>query len=178
MISSMPLLSVFYIKISNLIRRFLHIYLHHSGPRYVGVTEIAAAIKCPCDDPQARFGEYPHCDLRFIIKDMFRGEYGDARHNCATRSQLPHNLLLIDSVLKKNVSIGTQNTKDRRLVGCLVCFPKEILGRHSQINMEANVGKIWWINGYQVLYIDPFLSHASLPSSSWRAIFLFLRMPS
>jgi hypothetical protein len=71
---------------------------------YVNITEIVAAIKCPCDDQRAQFGEYPpHCDLHFIIRDMFGGAYGDARRTCATRSQLPHNLLLIDYVLKKNV---------------------------------------------------------------------------
>jgi hypothetical protein len=43
---------------------------------YVGVTKITASIDCPYDDPQARFGEYPHhYDLHFIITDMFGGEY-------------------------------------------------------------------------------------------------------
>jgi len=48
---------------------------------YMSVDDIARALECPTDDPRGKFGEYPpHCDLHFIIRDMFGGAYGDDRH--------------------------------------------------------------------------------------------------
>jgi hypothetical protein len=71
---------------------------------YVSIEDIARALNCPIDDSRGRFGEYPpHCNLHFIIHDMFGGAYGDDRHMCAKRAQLPRYLLLVDLVLKKNV---------------------------------------------------------------------------
>jgi hypothetical protein len=70
----------------------------------VSIEDIARAFDCPINDPRSKFGEYPpHCDLHFIIRDMFRGAYGEERHTCAKRAQLPPHLLLVDSILKKNV---------------------------------------------------------------------------
>jgi len=71
---------------------------------YVSVDDIARALGCPTDDPRGQFGVYPqHCDLHFIIRDMFEGVYCDDRRTCTKRAQLPHHLLLVDLVLKKNV---------------------------------------------------------------------------
>jgi hypothetical protein len=71
---------------------------------YVGVSEIADAINCPSDDPSGRFGEYPpHCDLHFIVTSKFGGIYGDSKSTCIKIAQLPPSLLLVDSVLKRNV---------------------------------------------------------------------------
>lgn len=71
---------------------------------YVDIDDIANALGCPTTDPRGHFGEYPpHCDLHFIIRDMFGGAYGDIRHTCAKRAQLLPHLLLVDSDLKKNV---------------------------------------------------------------------------
>jgi hypothetical protein len=79
---------------------------------YVSVDDIARALDCPTDDPCDKFGEDPpHCDLHFIIRDMFRGAYGDDRRTCAKRAQLPHHLLLVHSVLKKNVCPLGHNTQ-------------------------------------------------------------------
>jgi hypothetical protein len=41
---------------------------------YVSIEDIARALNCPIDDLRGHFGEYPpHCDLHFIIRDMFGG---------------------------------------------------------------------------------------------------------
>jgi len=45
---------------------------------YVSVDDIARALDCPTTNPRGCFGEYPpHCDLHFIIRDMFGGAYDD-----------------------------------------------------------------------------------------------------
>jgi hypothetical protein len=90
---------------------------------YVSIEDIANALGCPSEDPRGRFGEYPpHCDLHFIIRDMFEGAYSNNRRTCAKRAQLPYHLLLVDFVLKKNVSIGAQNTENRWRFSCFICF--------------------------------------------------------
>jgi hypothetical protein len=94
---------------------------------YVSVEDIARALNCPIDDPRGRFGEYPpHCDLHFIIRDMFGGAYGDERRTCAKRAQLPHYLLLIDSVLKKNVCpLGHKAQRIGDVLVALYAFEKK-----------------------------------------------------
>lgn len=79
---------------------------------YVSIAEIATTLDFPSDDPRGRFGEYPlHCDLHFIINDIFGGVYGDDRSTCAKIAQLPPHLLLVDIVLKNNVyPLGHKHT--------------------------------------------------------------------
>jgi len=122
---------------------------------YVCVTEISNAIKCPCDDQHAQFGEYPpHCDLHFIIREMFGGVYGDTKHTCATRSQLPHNLLLIDYVLKKNVCpLGHKTQRIGDSLAALYAF---------QEKYWVDVPKLWkQLYKYWEDMVDKRLSSAS-----------------
>jgi hypothetical protein len=93
---------------------------------YVSVDDIARALDCPTTDPRGRFGEYPpHCDLHFIIRDMFGGAYGDSRRTCAKRAQLPPHLLLVDSVLKKNVCLlGHKTQRIGDILFALYAFEK------------------------------------------------------
>jgi hypothetical protein len=93
---------------------------------YVSVDDIARALGCPTTDPRGRFGEYPpHCDLHFIIHDMFGGAYGDIKRTCAKRAQLPPHLLLVDSVLKKNVCpLGHKTQRIGDVLHALYAFEK------------------------------------------------------
>jgi hypothetical protein len=94
---------------------------------YVSVDDIANALGCPTTDPRCRFGEYPpRCDLHFIICDMFGGAYGDDKRTCAKRAQLPHHLLLIDSVLKKNVCpLGHKTQRIGDVLAALYTFDRQ-----------------------------------------------------
>jgi len=94
---------------------------------YVRIEDIANALGCPTDDPRGRFGEYPqHCDLHFIIRDRFQGAYGDDRRMCAKRAQLPHHLLLVDSILKKNVCpLGHKTQRIGDVLAALYAFEKK-----------------------------------------------------
>jgi hypothetical protein len=122
---------------------------------YVDIIESVAAIKCPCDDQHAQFGEYPpHCDLHFIIQDMFGGAYRDARRTCTTRSQLPHNLLLIDYVLKKNVCpLGHKTQRIGDSLAALYAF---------QEKYWVDIPKLIWKQLYKCLedMVDKRLSSA------------------
>jgi hypothetical protein len=91
---------------------------------YVSVDDIARALGCPTDDPRGKFGEYPpHCDLHFIIRDMFGGAYGDIRRTCAKRAQLSPHLLLVDSILKKNVCpLGHKTQRIGDVLAALYAF--------------------------------------------------------
>jgi hypothetical protein len=77
-------------------------------------------MRCPTTDPRGRFGEYPpHCDLHFIIHDMFGGAY-------AKRAQLPPYLLLVDSILKKNVCpYGHKTQRIGDVLAALYAFKKQ-----------------------------------------------------
>jgi len=93
---------------------------------YVSIDDIARALDFPTTDPRDRFGEYPpHCDLHFIIRDMFGGAYGDIRRTCAKRAQLPPHLLLVDSVLKNNVCpLGHKTQRIGDVLFALYAFEK------------------------------------------------------
>jgi hypothetical protein len=93
----------------------------------MSIQDIAQALNCPIDDPRGRFGEYlPHCDLHFIIRDMYGGAYGDDRRTCAKRAQLPHHLLLLNSMLKKNVCpLGHKTHRIGDVLATLYAFEKK-----------------------------------------------------
>lgn len=101
---------------------------------YVSIDDIANAIGFPTTDPQGRFGEYPqHYDLHFIIRDMFEGAYGDIRCICAKRAQLPPHLLLVYSILKKNVCpLGHKTQRIGDVLAALYAFEKSGIGLASQ----------------------------------------------
>jgi hypothetical protein len=94
---------------------------------YVSIDDIANALGCPTTDPRGRFGEYsPHCDLHFIIHDMFGGAYGDSQRTCAKRAQLPPHLLLVDSILKRNVCpFGHKTLRIGDVLATLYAFEKQ-----------------------------------------------------
>jgi len=94
---------------------------------YVSIEDITRPLNCLFDDSRGRFGEYPpHCDLHFIIHDMFEGAYGDDRRTCTKRAQLPSHLLLVDSVLKKNVCpLGHKTQRIGDVLAALYAFEKK-----------------------------------------------------
>jgi hypothetical protein len=94
---------------------------------YVSIEDITIALDCLSDDPRGRFGEYsPHCDLHFIIHDLFGGVYGDDKHTCAKRSQLPPHLLLVDYVLKTNVCpLGHKTHRICDILAALYAFEEK-----------------------------------------------------
>jgi len=60
-----------------------------------------------------------------IIHDMFGGAYGDIKRTCAKRAQLPPHLLLVDSVLKKNVCpLGHKTQRIGDVLHALYAFEK------------------------------------------------------
>jgi hypothetical protein len=93
----------------------------------VSVDDIVNALGCPTTDPRGRFGEYPpHCDLHFIIRDMFGGAYDNDRSTCVKIAQLPHHLLLVDSVLKKNVyPLGHKTLRIGDVLAALYAFERQ-----------------------------------------------------
>jgi hypothetical protein len=94
---------------------------------YVSVEDITNVFNCPSDEPSNQFGEYPlHCNLHFTIRDQFGGVYGDDRRTCAKRAHLPYHLLLVDSVLKKNVCpLGHKTQRIGDVLAALYAFHKK-----------------------------------------------------
>jgi len=111
---------------------------------YVSIEDIARALDCPIDDPRGKFGEYPpHCDFHFIIRDMFGGAYGDERRTCAKRAQLPPHLLLVDSVLKKNVcSLRHKTQRIGDVLAALYAFEKKYWVRIPEL-IWRQLHKYW-----------------------------------
>jgi hypothetical protein len=72
----------------------------------VTTIDIAAALKCNDEHPPVEAQMDAQLESYYIskiIEDMCAGQYADTKNNAGSRSKLPPQLWLVDSILYRNV---------------------------------------------------------------------------
>ena len=94
----------------------------------VTTANIAAALKCNDEHPPeaAHLDEQPKAFyVSEIIEDMCEGHYADEKNNAGSRSKLPPQLWLVDSILYHNVCpLGHKTQRRDQFLQALYAFYK------------------------------------------------------
>jgi hypothetical protein len=97
-------------------------------PVEVTTADIAAALKCNDDHPPvgAQMDAQPEpFYMSQIIDDMCGGQYADNKNNAGSRSKLPPQLWLVDSILYRNVCpLGHKTQRRDPIIQALYAFYK------------------------------------------------------
>jgi hypothetical protein len=112
--------------------------------------DIAAAFKCNDEHPpvDAQMDEQPESFyISEIIEDMCVGQYADDKNNMGSRSKLPPQLWLVDSILQRIVCpLGHKSTPFIKAIGIpshqsfgikLTSFGKECIGTKPQLPIHG-----------------------------------------
>ena len=97
-------------------------------PIEVTTADIAAALKCNDEHPPeaAHLDEQPEAFyVSEIIEDMCDGHFADGKNNAGSRSKLPPQLWLVDSILYRNVCpLGHKTQRRDQFLQALYAFYK------------------------------------------------------
>jgi hypothetical protein len=116
-------------------------------------SNIAVALKCNDEHPpdDAQLEEQPESSyISEITKDMCAGQYADEKNNTGSRSKLPLQLWLVDSILQRNVCpLGHKIQRCNQFIQVLYAFLK---GRWYSIPsiIWNQINKFWdWVHAHQ-----------------------------
>jgi hypothetical protein len=94
----------------------------------VTIANVTTVLKCSHEPPESDVPwlECPSMlTLEDIVSNMCEGQYADSRHNAASKTKIPQNLLFIDMVLYRNVCpLGHKTQRRDMFLSSLYAFHK------------------------------------------------------